>query len=279
MKKYSYDYNKLSQAQMDELAAHIAEWNQNSTEKNRTAIAYKESVYTKYVKRAFDFAVSLTAFTVFFPVNLVIGAVTFCDVGSPIFFKQARIGKDGKKFDIVKFRNMNNKTDDRGVLLPASERTTKWGRFVRKTSLDELLNFWSVLKGDMALIGPRPLPEQYGPRFCTRHQARHLVRPGLDCPLHNPAEQLTWEHRLENDIWYVQNISLKTDITLVYLLVKETFFGKEKQARSIGGFEGSFVGYDEDGNVMDSNHIPDEYFEKIFPAELLDKIQKQEIVC
>lgn len=274
MKEYHYDYNKLSQAQMDELAAYIAEQNQNSTEKNRTEILFRETFYTKYVKRFVDFTVSFTAFTVFLPVNLVIGAVTFFDVGNPIFFKQARIGKNGKKFYIVKFRNMNNNTDDRGILLPASERTTKWGRFVRKTSLDELLNFWSVLKGDMALIGPRPLPEQYEVRFCTRHQARHMARPGLDCPLHNPEAPLTWENRLENDVWYVQNVSMKTDLFLIYLLVKETFFGKEKHARSIGGFEGSFVGYDENGNVMDSNHIPDEYYEKTFPAELLEKIKK-----
>ena len=113
----------------------------------------RNGIYVKYVKRVLDLLISIPAFLVFFPFNIVFGICTFFDVGFPIFFKQTRIGKAEKPFTIVKFRNMNNKTDSDGKLLPARERVTKFGYFMRSHSFDELLNFWSVLKGEKDIIG------------------------------------------------------------------------------------------------------------------------------
>ena len=119
----------------------------------------KQTFYTRCGKRVLDVMISLPAFLLLLPLNTLFGILTFFDVGRPIFYKQTRVGKDGKTFTMVKFRNMNNKTDADGKLLPPSERVTKFGKIMRKLSLDELLNFWSVVKGDMSIIGPRPMPE------------------------------------------------------------------------------------------------------------------------
>ena len=116
----------------------------------------KNTFYTCFGKRLIDLFISGVALLVFFPINLFIGIVTMFDVGFPIFFKQKRIGKNGKPFTMIKFRNMTNKTDENGNLLRADLRVTKWGRFVRSTSLDELLNFINIFKGDMSIILPTP---------------------------------------------------------------------------------------------------------------------------
>ena len=151
------------------------------------------------------------------------------------------------------------KKNENGVLLRADKRVTKWGKFVRKTSLDELLNFLNVFSGDMSIIGPRPLPVDYKGRFNKYHELRHSVKPGLDCPLRDPSQRKIWQNRLDNDAWYAQNISLKTDLQLIWLLVRETLFAKDRAIRGEGVNEGSFIGYFDDGRVMDSYHIPEKY--------------------
>ena len=124
-----------------------------------------------------------------------------------IFFYPGKDQQDGKLFKIVKFRNMTNATDERGELLPAAQRVTKFGSFVRKTSLDELLNFWSILKGDMSLIGPRPLTKPYLGRFSARHMQRQRRSSRLECPASRRARQsANWQDQFENDIWYVENV-------------------------------------------------------------------------
>ena len=215
--------------------------------------------YSKYGKRFLDMLVSLIALIITLPINLVIAIVTFFDVGRPLFFKQKRIGRKGKPFTILKFRNMTNECSESGILLPPEQRVTKWGRVVRKTSLDELLNFWSIFKGDMSLIGPRPLPEVYLDRYSKRHRHRLDVRPGLECPPRDLSHGVwTWNDQLENDIWYVENVSFKVDCYMFINLVRFTFDRKSANARAVAK-RGSFMGYDLDGCAINDAKIPEEY--------------------
>lgn len=239
----------------DRLAAERLEY-VNSISKPVTP---RNTFYTRFVKRLIDIAVSLIVLIITFPINLVIGIITVFDVGFPIFFKQERIGKDGKIFRIIKFRNMKNTKDEKGELLPASERVTKFGRFVRKTSLDELLNFWSILKGDMSLIGPRPLVPEYYHRYSDRHKMRLAVRPGLECPPVRPLNHAwTWEEQFENDVWYVENISIFTDCLMIYRLIQFAVNSKNANVRA-NADRGSFMGYDERGHAIGLRDIPQEY--------------------
>ncbi len=262
-----FDYDKLSQEEANDIAQRVADDNLERSNRFYPKPELSDSFYSRFGKRALDLFFSTFALIVFFPINLVIGVITFFDVGSPIFFRQKRMGKNGRPFTMVKFRNMTNDTDENGVLLRSDLRVTRWGRFVRSTSLDELLNFLNIFTGDMSIIGPRPLPEVYRGRFNDYHQIRHAVKPGLDCPLRDPTKLMTWENRLENDAWYAQNLSFRTDLMLIWLLVRETLFGKDRAARSQGFSEGSFIGYYEDGRVMDSNHIPEKYYAHLIEKE------------
>lgn len=220
------------------------------------------SFYINYVKRGIDVAVSLLAIIVTLPVNLIIGIITFFDVGCPVFFLQTRIGKDGKPFCLVKFRNMRDTKDENGELLHASLRVTKFGRFVRKTSLDELLNFWSILKGDMSLIGPRPLVPEYLHRYNQRHYQRLSIRPGLECPPREAhMEILTWQEQFENDIWYVENVSFLTDCKMIFNLIRLVFDRKATAARASVLTKGSFMGYDMEGKVINLDEVPQEYID------------------
>lgn len=216
----------------------------------------KVTFYTRYGKRALDIMISLPAFMVLLPFNVVFGICTYFDVGSPIFYKQTRVGKDGKHFTLIKFRNMNNKTDADGKLLPPSQRVTKFGKFMRKLSLDELLNFWSVLKGDMSIIGPRPQPVVFYERLSDRHRMRTAVRPGLECPRViqlDYEDTCRYQRTFENDIWYVENVSFLQDVRLIFLLVKMVFsFGKRGE-QAVGEGVSYFVGYDSDGHAMSMN--------------------------
>lgn len=227
-------------------------------------VTVNETFYTKYVKRLFDILISGLILIVTLPVNLIIGIVTFFDVGSPIFFKQTRIGKDCKEFQIVKFRNMTNATDENGQLLLPKDRVTKWGRFVRKTSLDELLNFWSIFKGDMSLIGPRPLVITYLDRYSDRHKMRHAVRPGLECP-HVPEVPVTghkWHDQFENDVWYAEHVSFLTDVKMVFRLIGLVFNRKETASRG-DAKRGAFMGYNEEGIAVNHTDIPQEFIDRM----------------
>ena len=213
----------------------------------------RDTFYTRFGKRVLDIIISFPAFILLLPFNCVFGICTFFDVGKPIFYKQTRAGKDGKPFTMIKFRNMNNNTDKDGKLLPPSQRVTKFGKIMRKLSLDELLNFWSVLKGDMSIIGPRPQPIFIHERMSNRHKMRTAVRPGLECPrmIHVPEEETyKYQRTFENDIWYVEHISFLLDIKMVLSLIKMVFsFGKRgNQAKGKG--VSYFVGYNENGQAM-----------------------------
>ncbi|NBI91030.1 sugar transferase [Lachnospiraceae bacterium] len=223
----------------------------------------KETFYMKYGKRMIDIIVSIVALLVTLPINLIIGVITFFDVGFPILFSQERVGKNGKVFRIIKFRNMRNTVDGSGELLPARKRVTKWGNFVRKTSLDELLNFICVLKGDMSIIGPRPLVPQYMSRYSRKHLLRYAVKPGLECPPRDFKSKIrTWNDQFDNDVWYVQHLCLKTDIKMVFNLIRFTLDRKNADVRSAVE-RGDFIGYSEDGRAISLREVPDEYIEKV----------------
>lgn len=256
----SRNEQRLSDAQRATIAEHLARDNRAHASAIAPAVHPRNSIYTRYVKRLFDIAISAFALVITSPINLVLAIATFFDVGRPLLFHQTRTGKDGEPFRITKFRNMTNETDAHGVLLPPKERITRWGRFVRKTSLDELLNFWSIFKGDMSLIGPRPLIEKYLPRYSDRHMMRHAVRPGLECPILDESikELSGWNQRLENDVWYVEHVSFAVDAKMIAALVRMVFDRKQTKSRSLAQ-RGSFMGYNKNGRAIDQTEIPPEY--------------------
>ena len=259
------------------LARYIAEANLANANEVAAPVKVKNTFYTKYGKRILDIIISGIALLLMFPLNIIIGIVTYFDVGRPIFFHQKRIGINGKEFKIVKFRNMTNAKDENGNLLLPKDRVTKWGKFVRKTSLDELLNFWSIFKGDMSIIGPRPLVSNYVVRYSKRHAMRHMVRPGLECPHISkiPKTGNKWNDQFENDIWYVENISFLTDLKMLCGLVKLVFETKEITSRGEAK-RGAFMGYDENGIAINHTEIPQGYIERMY-AEYGEIITKESL--
>ena len=197
----AFDREKLTKKMRWYVADRLAEDRLSEINSHLEDVHPRKTFYTEHGKRIIDIIVSLVALIVTAPINVFIAIGTLIDVGRPLLFHQERLGKDGRIFHISKFRNMKNIRDARGELLPASQRVTKFGKMMRKTSLDELLNFWSILKGDMSVIGPRPLvPEYYG-RYNKRHKMRMAVRPGLECPpRENFGHVWTWQEQFDNDI-------------------------------------------------------------------------------
>lgn len=178
-------------------------------------------MYCNYFKRILDFIISLIALIVLSPLLLVITILLYIyNDGAGAFFLQERPGKNGRIFKIIKFKTMNDRRDEQGKLLPDISRLTRVGRFVRQLSLDEIPQLINVLKGDMSLIGPRPLLVQYLPLYSERQSRRHEVRPGITGWAQvNGRNSLTWKERFELDVWYVDHISLKTDIKILYLTI------------------------------------------------------------
>jgi len=258
------DKSQLTKAQRWELADYLAETRLEKINKKVKPVKPASNLYSNYIKRLIDIAVSIVVLIITLPVNAVIFAVTAVTLGKPIFFRQERIGKDGKPFTIIKFRNMNNKTDKNGDLLPPAQRVTKCGKFLRKTSLDELLNFWSILKGDMSLIGPRPLVPEYTHRYNKRHIKRLSVRPGLECPPRKLTNHVwTWQEQLENDVWYVEHVSFKTDCKMVVNLIRFMLDRKSANARATAD-RGTFFGYNLKGKAINLDGVPQEIVDKLF---------------
>lgn len=186
-------------------------------------------IYKKYLKRFIDIVGSATVLLVCsFPLTLIAMWLHYVNDGAGVFFFQERPGKDGKIFKIVKFKTMTDQRDDYGNLLPDEQRLTKVGRFVRSTSIDEFPQLWNVLKGDMSLIGPRPLLVQYLPLY-SKHQARrHEVRPGItgwaQCHGRNA---ISWSHKFELDVWYVDNVSFITDCRIILTTLRKVITRKD----------------------------------------------------
>ena len=172
-------------------------------------------MYKKYIKRFLDIIISLVGLIILSPIFLIIAILVKIKLGSPVIFKQERPGKDEKIFKLYKFRSMNDKKDENGKLLPDKERLTKFGKILRSTSLDELPELFNILKGDMSLIGPRPLVVAYLPYYNEKEKHRHDVRPGLTGLAQiNGRNALDWGERFACDIEYVNNITFINDMKI-----------------------------------------------------------------
>jgi len=177
-------------------------------------------MYRNYGKRLFDFVVSASALLLLAPLMAVLAVLVRFKLGSPVLFCQERPGKDGKPFVLKKFRSMTDARDVNGEPLSDAERLTPFGKLLRATSLDELPELWNVLKGDMSLVGPRPLLMRYLPYYSERESQRHAVRPGLTGWAQiNGRNEVGWNERLEMDVWYVENLSLWLDLKILGLTV------------------------------------------------------------
>lgn len=179
-------------------------------------------MYKKYIKRLLDFILSLIAIIITSPLLLVLSLLVLIFIGKPIIFKQARPGKNEKIFNMYKFRTMTNETDENGNLLPNEKRLTKFGNFLRKTSLDELPELFCILLGKMSFVGPRPLHVEYLQYYNEEQKHRHDVRPGLTGWAQvNGRNSLTWNEKFKYDIYYIKNISLLLDIKIFFLTIKQ----------------------------------------------------------
>ena len=173
-------------------------------------------MYKKHIKRLVDICCALAALVVFWWLYIIIAILVRVKLGSPILFKQKRPGKDEKIFELFKFRTMTDEKDENGKLLPDSVRLTNFGKFLRKTSLDELPEAFNILKGDMSVIGPRPLLVEYLPYYTEREKLRHTVRPGLSGLAQISGRNLIdWEERLKIDVEYVENVTFINDVKII----------------------------------------------------------------
>lgn len=186
-------------------------------------------MYKQYIKRFFDFGISLIVLIIISPILLVVTIwLHFANKGAGAFFFQERPGKNAKIFKVIKFKTMTDERDADGNLLPDAQRLTKVGKFVRSTSIDELPQFINVLKGDMALIGPRPLLVKYLPLYSAEQARRHEVRPGISgwAQCHG-RNAISWTEKFKLDVWYVDNVSLITDLKVIFITIKNVLMRKD----------------------------------------------------
>lgn len=182
-------------------------------------------MYKHFFKRLIDFIFALCILLIIWPIFLIFAIwLHFANKGTGVFFFQERPGKNGKIFKVIKYKTMTDERDEQGNLLPDAERLTKVGRFVRSTSIDELPQLFNVLKGDMALIGPRPLLPQYLPLYSKEQARRHEVRPGITGWAQiNGRNAISWTKKFEYDVWYVDHYSFLLDLKIVFLTIKKVF--------------------------------------------------------
>ena len=177
-------------------------------------------MYRKFFKRFFDVVLSACALIVLSPVLLAVAVLVRLKLGSPVIFHQERLGKDEKTFRLYKFRSMTDEMDEEGNLLPDEARLTKFGRLLRSTSLDELPELWNILKGDMSIVGPRPLLVSYLPYYTEEERHRHDIHPGLTGLAQvNGRSFITWEEIFAYDVEYVQNVALLKDLKIIFQTV------------------------------------------------------------
>lgn len=190
------------------------------------------SFYARYGKRILDIVLSGIAIVCLCWLFLIVAILELVFHGRPVLYKTRRPGKDGKIINLYKFRSMTNERGEDGLLLPEEKRLTKFGLFIRKTSIDELPELINIFKGDMSIIGPRPLLVEYMPLYSPRHAKRHMVRPGLACVRIMPSESKTWTwgEQFENDIWYIEHLTFWVDIKMIFAVAKEAIKGAEYRA-------------------------------------------------
>ena len=198
-------------------------------------------MYRKFFKRLLDVLLSLCILIFLSPVYLVLIVLVRIKLGSPVFFKQERPGLNGEIFTLYKFRTMTDKRDAEGNLLPDKDRLTKFGKLLRATSLDELPEFFNILKGDMSFIGPRPLLVSYLPYYTETEALRHTVRPGLTGLAQVSGRNfLDWDRRLAKDVEYVKGLSFQMDLKVLFLTVK-VVFDRSDVAEDTSQAEGNFA--------------------------------------
>lgn len=200
-------------------------------------------MYKSFFKRIVDVFIAFLILLVTSPLFFITYVILSISNKGQAFFFQERPGKDEKIFSIVKFKSMNDKKDSNGELLPDADRLTKFGRFVRKTSLDELPQLWNVLLGDMSLIGPRPLLVDYLPLYNEEQRKRHKVRPGITGWAQvNGRNAISWEKKFEYDVWYVQHLSLSLDTKIFFMTALKVLRGSDVSSSThatMEEFEGS----------------------------------------
>ena len=181
---------------------------------------HKRGFYERFVKRAFDIVISAAAMLLLSPLMLAVAILVRVKHGAPVIFKQERPGLNEKSFYMYKFRSMTNERDAEGKLLPDEKRLTEFGKFLRASSLDELPELWNILRGDLSLIGPRPLLVKYLPRYSERQHKRHLVRPGMTgwAQVHG-RNLLSWHDKFEYDVWYAEHISFGLDVKIFFMTI------------------------------------------------------------
>ncbi len=199
-------------------------------------------MYKKWVKRCLDFLLSLCAIILLSPLLLVLTILVRVKLGSPVIFHQERPGKDEKIFTLCKFRTMTDERDEKGELLPDAVRLTKFGKFLRGTSLDELPELFNILKGDMSIIGPRPLLVSYLPYYSKREKLRHSVRPGLTGLAQVSGRNfIDWDRRMDKDIEYVEHLSFAMDLKVIGLTIKTVLGHTDEVAEDTNAVEGNFA--------------------------------------
>ncbi|MBW2588057.1 MAG: sugar transferase [Deltaproteobacteria bacterium] len=178
--------------------------------------------YRRIGKRVLDLGLAVPALALLAPVGLAVGGLIRLKLGGPVLFRQQRPGRDGEVFEVIKFRSMSNARDADGELFPDEERLTPLGNRLRRLSLDELPTLWNVVRGDMSLVGPRPLLVQYLDRYTPEQRRRHDVLPGVTGWAQiNGRNAISWEEKFEHDLWYVQNQSLRTDLTILFRTISQ----------------------------------------------------------
>lgn len=196
-------------------------------------------MYRHFFKRFFDFWIALIVLIIISPILLVVTIwLHFANKGAGAFFLQKRPGKDEKIFKVIKYKTMTDERDENGELLPDEVRLTKVGKFVRSTSIDELPQLINVLKGDMALIGPRPLLVQYLPLYSPEQARRHEVRPGISgwAQCHG-RNAISWTEKFKLDVWYVDHVSLLTDLKVIFITIKNVLMRKDINSETAATME------------------------------------------
>lgn len=192
---------------------------------NEQNVTFKRTFYSTCVKRILDIIFSGIAIIILSPLLLIICFLELKFHGKPILYKTKRPGKNDSLFNMYKFRSMTNETGTDGYLLPEAQRLTNFGKFIRKTSIDELPELFNILKGEMSIVGPRPLLVEYLDLYSDKHRKRNLVKPGLACFRITSTESKTWTwgEQFDNDIWYVEHVSFITDVRMIIAIFKEVF--------------------------------------------------------
>lgn len=208
----------------------------------------KGGIYRNYIKRPMDFLLSLLAIIVLSPLFLIIAILVKINLGSPVLFKQQRPGLNEKIFTMYKFRTMTDERDENGNLLPDEVRLTKFGQFLRSTSLDELPELFNILKGDMSIIGPRPLLVDYLPLYNEHQRRRHKVRPGLSGLAQvNGRNAISWEEKFDLDVQYVDNVTFLGDWKIIFQTIKKVIVREgisSETAATMEPFRGNVKGND-----------------------------------